>query len=244
MNLLELREQLVKLSGRYDLVINPSDYEDNGANFFINAGQRWLDRKTIDRQTVTRAVVIAPINSVSIELPMCRNIQRAFVIDSANDLRKELERMWPLDIRNTYYGHSDHVPGTPVHYAPTFTRNASTFPASGPLAPYANFPDISPMAGANETFDGIIFGPACEREMAFEVCGRYYSVSMVKDTDNSYWSLNHPEILLQAAMRQIEVFQRNTEGVRDWDASITTSLMELDFDLVEEEFDGNQKMEG
>lgn len=45
MTLLELRTLLVKQSGRYDLVVDAVNYADNGANYYITAAQRWLDRK-------------------------------------------------------------------------------------------------------------------------------------------------------------------------------------------------------
>ena len=42
MNLLQIRQKFRTLSGRHDLV--ESDGSDNGADFYINAGQRHLDR--------------------------------------------------------------------------------------------------------------------------------------------------------------------------------------------------------
>ena len=44
MNLLDIRTKFIELSGRGDLVVDETDYADSGANFFINAGNRWLDR--------------------------------------------------------------------------------------------------------------------------------------------------------------------------------------------------------
>lgn len=44
MNLLQIRTQLVKQSGRFDLVVDTVNYADNGANHFITSGQRLLDR--------------------------------------------------------------------------------------------------------------------------------------------------------------------------------------------------------
>jgi hypothetical protein len=44
MNLRNFREQFIKLSGRYDLVLDAVDYVDNGANFYINGAVKMLDR--------------------------------------------------------------------------------------------------------------------------------------------------------------------------------------------------------
>lgn len=47
MNLLALRTQLVKETGRYDLVVDAVSYVDNGANYYINQAQRILDRMAV-----------------------------------------------------------------------------------------------------------------------------------------------------------------------------------------------------
>jgi hypothetical protein len=44
MNLKDFRTQFIKLSGRYDLVLDAVDYVDNGANFYINGAVKMLDR--------------------------------------------------------------------------------------------------------------------------------------------------------------------------------------------------------
>jgi hypothetical protein len=43
MNLGEVRTKFIKISGRDDLV--NADLTDNGANFYINAGQQFLDKR-------------------------------------------------------------------------------------------------------------------------------------------------------------------------------------------------------
>ena len=45
MALLEIRKKFITLSGRLDLVVDTTDYADNGADWFIQAGQRWLERQ-------------------------------------------------------------------------------------------------------------------------------------------------------------------------------------------------------
>ena len=42
MNLLQIRTKFRDISGRFDLV--NSDYSDNGADFYINEGRKFLDR--------------------------------------------------------------------------------------------------------------------------------------------------------------------------------------------------------
>ena len=45
MSLLSIRQQVVDKSGRTDLVTDLTDYADSGADWYIQAGQRWLDNR-------------------------------------------------------------------------------------------------------------------------------------------------------------------------------------------------------
>lgn len=45
-------------------------------------------------------------------------------------------------------------------------------------------------------------------------------VLLATDTDENYWSTEKPHILVNAARRMLEVRQRNTTGVGDWDRII------------------------
>jgi hypothetical protein len=74
--------------------------------------------------------------------------------------------------------------------------------------------------------------------------GLFYSAELVNDTDENYWSVAHPMLLYMAAMRQVEVVNRNTQGVRDWENSIMADVKTLGFDLVEEHIAEASEMEG
>ena len=67
---------------------------------------------------------------------------------------------------------------------------------------------------------------------------------MASDTDVSFWSVVHPEVLIMSSLRMVEVFNRNTEGVRDWDGAIATEMRTIDSDYVDEEIAKIDQMEG
>jgi hypothetical protein len=52
MNLLQIRTKFRSVSGRYDLVND--NFSDNGANFFIEEGRKWLDSK-VDKKMIHEA---------------------------------------------------------------------------------------------------------------------------------------------------------------------------------------------
>ena len=64
------------------------------------------------------------------------------------------------------------------------------------------------------------------------------------DTDENYWSIEHPMLLLYAALYEMEVSYRNTEGAKDWDLALSRELADLDKDTVEEEVHDADFMEG
>jgi hypothetical protein len=77
-----------------------------------------------------------------------------------------------------------------------------------------------------------------------DIRGLFYSMELEDDTDKNYWSEVHPMLLYMSAMRQIEVTNRNTQGVNDWTASIMTEMQQLGMDLVEELIAEVDQMEG
>jgi hypothetical protein len=77
-----------------------------------------------------------------------------------------------------------------------------------------------------------------------EVVGLFYNKELVADTDENYWSAAHSFLLIMAAMRQLEVINRNTQGVNDWEAVILRDMTSIGFDLVEELVAEVDEMEG
>jgi hypothetical protein len=71
-------------------------------------------------------------------------------------------------------------------------------------------------------------------ENIFEVKGLFYSHKLTNENDENYWSVTNPLLLIMSAMRQIEIVNRNTQGVNDWTNSIAAEMTQLGMDLVEE----------
>lgn len=245
MTLKELRTKLVQLTGRFDLVVNTTDYVDNGANFYINAGQRWLDRKAASRLTMSSAVVVADIDDISVVFPSARSVQQVFISDLTSAGRTQLERKEFSWLREEYYASTTVTSGTPLYYVPTFMTEKIIKPTAGVLATYVGFKDVTqPVGQMDEYYDGILFGPPCDVATLFEIWGRFYTPNFSADSETSPWSVLHPEALIMSACRMIEVFNRNTEGVKDWERNIIEQLADLDKDLAEEELaDGLDSME-
>jgi hypothetical protein len=122
--------------------------------------------------------------------------------------------------------------GTPLYYSPTITRYIPQDALPIDFEAFLGFTEVP--AGPVNDFNTILLNVPTSTKLMVEVKGLYYSFELVNDTDENYWSSQHPMLLHMAAMRYIEITNRNTQGVRDWDASIALEMKQLGMDLVEE----------
>ncbi len=65
-----------------------------------------------------------------------------------------------------------------------------------------------------------------------------------EDTDENFWSYEHPDILIKAALYRLEVSYRNMAGAEDYLSSIMLDLRALDMKQVEADAAAVDEMEG
>ena len=85
MDLGQIREDFVKKNGRYDLVVDTTDYADNGANFFIQAGQRYLDLALPHKMSKERFVKDLAINDQSVIIDGLRTVEECYINNGSDD---------------------------------------------------------------------------------------------------------------------------------------------------------------
>lgn len=240
MNLIQVRRKFRELSGRFDLV--NSDYSDNGADFFINAGSRFLDRLDETQKSVAQYFVKIDIGGYSCTFPYCRALKEVWVATSTE--RWQLNKMNFQDIMLNYMGSlpSERTNGSPEYYSPCVSRYIPENADVGDLDAFSGFVDI-PSGNAHE-YNALLINCPTSEELMIDVRGLFYSMTLTNDTDINYWTVAHPALLIMSAMRQVEVMNRNTQGVKDWDASIGSEIRQLGMDLVEEDIAEVSQMEG
>jgi hypothetical protein len=243
MNLLEIRIEFIRRSGRYDLVVDTTDYVDNGANFYINSGQRFLDRlDTLPKSTGRHFTeVLSGRNYVT--FPYCRAIKQVWVMNSSG--RTKLDKKDMTDLREFYAAPVGEIgTGTPLYYAPAVLRMIleSDRLAIEDSDAMIDFADV--MFDQHYEYNGVVFYPPPDGTYVVEVWGLFYSPTLDTDVQESYWSAVHPEVMLMAAMHQLEVMYRNTEGAKDWLLAITNEVSGLGKDFVEEHIAEVSQMEG
>lgn len=91
MNLLNLRTQWVEKNGRYDLVIDTTNYADNGANFYLQVGQRILDAIFPVRKQPGKLVIDLATGQSSLLMKHLRSIDSVY-IEASGITRDDLSR--------------------------------------------------------------------------------------------------------------------------------------------------------
>jgi len=241
MNLLEVRTQARALSGRFDLI--NEDGSDNGFDFHLNQGMKWLDRKVFHQKSAGRVFRLIEADGYFVSFPYCRSIKEVWVATTTT--RTQLEKMTIQDFRVAYPEPWGAVgTGTPLYYTPAYLRSVPETNAEtvGGMDAIVGYTDI--MVGDNYEYNGVLLAPKADQQLHVEVWGYFYTEPLLAETDQNYWSVQHPDILIMGALRQVEVFYRNTQGRLDWENAINEMLFDVDKDMVEEGISEVDQMEG
>lgn len=240
MNLLQVRTLFRQLSGRFDLV--NEDNSDNGADFFINEGRKYLDRLDETQKSWASCYRNVPIGNWYASFPHCRAIKEVWAHTISE--RWQLEKKSLQDLTEGYLTAlpSERTSGTPLYFAPCITRYIPEDAEAWEIEAITGFTDV--VAGNYHHYNAVLLSVPVSEETYLDIRGLFYSIELVADTDKNYWSEVHPLLLYMAAMRQIEITNRNTQGVNDWTASIMDEMRQLGMDLVDEIIAEVDQMEG
>ena len=239
MNLKEVRLQARELSGRFDLI--NEDGTDNGFDFHLNEGMRYLDRIYLHSKTPARHFVTLESGDYYATFTLCRAIKEVWV--ATTTARTQLEKMDIQDFRASYPAPWNLVgSGTPLYYTPALLRKVPKDVQIQNMGGFIGYADV--MIGDSHDYNGVLIAPKANAQLHMEVIGYFYTEALVNDTDENYWTSQHPSTLIMGAMRQIEVFNRNSEGRLDWERAIALQLDGVDKDVVEEELSEVDNMEG
>ena len=246
----DLRDKFVELSGRYDLV--KSTGEDDGADFFINAGQKSLDRMLVSNKMWARYPVILTAGTIIAKTTGIRAIKEVWVADS--DGKSQLVPTTLQMLREYYDEESGNIDqGTPAYYAPALFR-----PAPDTLASTTGMYDVEDLLLYNAAapamhfnYDGVIVMPPPDTTYTLTIWGLFYSPTLsatlaasVWTQTKSFWCEVHPSTLIKAALKELESFYRNTEGTKDYNNSLMDDVRGMDYDDVEGDLVGDMQMGG
>jgi len=245
----DIRELFVKRSGRYDLV--DSDWNDSGADFFLNSGQRLLDRIVEHDKSMARSFGTIAEGEWYAVVEGLEAVKEVWITN--NDGKLKLEKLSMTELREYYYEKvSDVTNGTPLYYALGVFRPYPDASSDLDLSGYSDIGDILTMDdGGHYTYNGIVFMPPSDESYTLSIWGKFRSPTLTAiysapnwTETKSYWTELHPDILLKAGLYELEAFYRNTEGAKDWKAILDIDLLSLDSMMADQEMSDVEEMEG
>lgn len=250
MNLLEIRTEFVKASGRYDLV-NPTTWADAGADKFITMGQRDLERRLGRGPVKGKMLVDVDAGDYLVFFQMCRTIHSVSIMDSEG--KYEVVKLTPPTLRalSTQWEASNPwmkpfakmTQGRPQIYYPTNLRrvpDGGDF--SGDSATLLSYLDVINTKVTNTS--GLVFLPPADKAYVVEIEGVFYNSTLAANTDENYWSVMYPQLLIQSALLQYDKLYRGKSSATQREQDLQLALMDIEKDIVDEESTTIDQMEG
>jgi hypothetical protein len=148
---------------------------------------------------------------------------------------------------------ADVTQGQPEYYAPAIFRPApDTLVTTTGLYDIADLLTYNAVAPAQHfNYHGIVIMPPPDVAYTVTIWGLFYSPTLSATLSGStwtqvksYWTEVHPEVLIEAALFKLEGFYRNTDGAKDFKATLMEDVSGLDHDSVEEDLVGDMQMGG
>lgn len=249
MDYLDIRKKFCEVSGRYDLM--NADYTDNGADFFLNAAQRYLDRSHKHSKAEARHVQLVSAGQIKVQVAGLRSVKEVWIATSDGETLAPLERE-SLAAMREYYGKklSSEAAGTPAYYAPVSFR---PYPDNVAALTWTGFQDVEDLIldDAHYTYNGIILMPPPDADIYVSIVGLFYSPELsatlsggIWTQTKSWWTENHPDVLIAAAIMKLHGLYMNTPGYEDYKKIVALDLMGLDFDDAEGDVADRSQMRG
>lgn len=161
----------------------------------------------------------------------CVSIEEVWV--NNNESRSLLSKISLRELKEYYSSlASEAATGNPLYYALANLRALETTNKTS-LGTFINLNWSE--TDTNYDYRGIIIVPPASESMVIEVVGKFYQPVLNEDTQKNYWTILHPEILIKAALYQMEIFSEKYDTAKNRLNALINEIMMLDMDIVTEE---------
>lgn len=257
MALQDIRIDFVRISGRHDLVVDfaSGDYTDNGANFYVNMGQKMLDRKNRIPKDAMRYQKDLIAGQFQLDIENVRALKEVWAVNG--DGRSILTKRDIGYLKENYAtAWGAYTRGTPVDWAVGVNALAPQQDqlTTGVGSPYtAEFTyDYEDLVFSDESQAphygkmSVIVMPPVDVTYTIIVWGRFFQKKLTDTAGQTknYWTEVHPELLVLSALWAHEVTQRNTEGAKDWMNAVDEYIQGIELDAIDEEITGMNQIPG
>lgn len=233
-DLQDIRARFIRATKRYDLIANGDlvSNVDNGADDWINAGQRFLDWKVFHRRQLRRNFEALTVDDFFIKIERSIAIERVTVIDST-DGRTDITTGY-LEPAEFWISHSKLVSDWDSGKPTTWTNHRLALSPEQRAATSDSL-DALGVVGHDDidfshTFleEGIAFFPKADAVYTIEIVARFESETLSDDTDFSYWTVRFPDLLVLASAYCLDRTMSNTAKQRAWIEAMQPMLDEID----------------
>jgi len=246
----DVRKKFAELSGRWDLLT--TTYEDAGADFFLNAGQKYLDRSLDAGKMIGRYPVIVAAGTYIVKTIGLRAVKEVWAANADGKFQLLPDLLGKL--KTDYSEEFSSVPnGTPRYYAPAIFRPfPDTLASTTGMYNVGDLLLFSATAPAQHfNYGGIVIMPPPDGTYTIEIVGLFYSPTLsatlsgaVWTQTKSFWTEVHPDTLIAAAIYKLHGLYHNTGGAADYKVLVLEDITGMDKDLVEEDLVGYLQMGG
>lgn len=235
MNLVEIRHMFRDLSGRYDLVDDEGD--NSTVDLYINSACRYLDRLAETQKSFATHYKFISTGGWNVQFPYCRAVKEIWV--ASKTARWQLEKKDLQDLLAEILTEKVSLldTGAALYYAPVLTQVVGPVPIE-----INNY--IDTLTVSSQLYNAALILPPTNEKILIEVKGLFYSTPLVNNKDENFWTIVHPNTLLKAALRELEIFNQNSSKVADWEKSIVLDIDGVNKDLVDEHIAEIDEMEG
>ena len=243
----DVRLNFRELSGRDDLV--DADGQDQGADFYLNAGLRYLDDQLpMDFSPARHPIAVAAGIFVA-NTTRCRAVKDVWLYDHTNDTRVELRKKDICWLRRQYPSDwSDSAlteQGTPLYWAPMPVRLLPALRGLG-VASFSTFHDVEDVQFGDhpETHatKSVLLLPPADADYTLTILGAFYSPRL-HEQEWSFWLAMYPDAILFAGLMKLNQAHRNREGATDYKLAIDDIIDSVDKNAVEEEIAKIERVE-
>lgn len=235
MDLLAIRKEVVKVSGRYDLVSDPTTCAvDNGINHYIYEGQKALERRLSTPPTRAKLYKDLMVGDYIVKFKNCRAVFEVWVIDSTSSVKLEKIRKSDLRALVAKPAVSAATRAKPYYYLPIdLRRTPDDEDGAGDSTMLASYLDVE--SPADPEYKAVMLYPPADAAYGIEVQGLFYNLELEDNADENYWSVNYPNLLIMATLHQLSYMYKGGKTVSSWSQAIEEELVNIDKDAIEQE---------
>ena len=254
MSLIGVRERVARESGRHDLVSDfaAGTYTDSGngvSTAFINDGQRLLDRKANFVKGYSWLKKDVTAGTYKLNFRYCSAVKEVWAMNASTDRYKLVKKDLSYIRKNYGDVYASLSQGDPEMYSPLVVNLAPDQIALTTTDYTDEFTYDYEEILFSDTADhfyysGILWMPPVGETFTISILGRFWSPILSADADKTFWTEVHPDILALATMYCIERTYRNREGMADYMSAIMDAIGDIDRNLVEQEVQDKDSMEG